>query len=96
MRGRTSYLSENPGLDRHGAEAIVESGASLVGIDTANLDLPDAADFPAHHALLRADMPIVENLANLGAIRASAFTLVALPLRLRGATGSPIRAVALV
>ena len=95
-RGRDAYLNENPGLDGSGAEALVRAGASLVGIDTANIDLPDAADFPAHHALLRASVPILENIANLRAVHATTFTLIALPLRLRGATGSPIRAVALV
>jgi len=95
-RGRDAYLFENPGLDRSGAEELVRSGASLVGVDTANVDHPNASDFPAHHTLLRAGVPIVENVANLADLRASTFTLVALPLRLRGATGSPIRAVALV
>jgi len=94
MRGRDAYLGQNPGLDQRGAEELVVQGASLVGIDTASVDLPGAGDFPAHHTLLRAGVPILENLANLGAVRTSTFTLVALPLRLRGATGSPVRAVA--
>jgi len=96
MRGRDAYLDSNPGLTGEGAALLVRWGASLVGVDTANLDLPDATDFPGHHTLLAADVPILENLSNLGAIRADTFTLVALPLRLRGATGSPVRAVALV
>ena len=95
-RGTDAYLFENPGLTRHGARWLVRKGASLVGIDTANMDLPTAADFPAHHTLLAADVPILENVANLAAIRRPSFTLIALPLRLRGATGSPVRAVALV
>ena len=95
-RGRRAYLYENPGLTRNGAEELLRGGPSIVGIDTANLDLPDAGDFPAHHTLLKASVPILENLAGLADLRASSFTLVALPLKLRGATGSPIRAVALV
>ena len=95
-RGTDAYLFENPGLTKGGAAWLVRKGASLVGIDTANVDLPTAADFPAHHTLLAANVPIIENLANLGAVGASTLTLVALPLRLRGATGSPVRAVALV
>jgi kynurenine formamidase len=95
-RGRDIYLFENPGLDRRGAEELVRWGTSLVGVDTANIDHPEAGEFPAHHSLLKARVPIIENVANLADVRASTFTLVALPLRLRGATGSPIRAVALV
>ena len=95
-RGADAYLFRNPGLTGDGAEWLVGRGAGLVGIDTANMDVSTAADFPAHHTLLAADIPILENLANLAQLRRAAFTLVALPLRIRGATGSPIRAVALV
>ncbi|MBI4415886.1 MAG: cyclase family protein [Euryarchaeota archaeon] len=95
-RGTDAYLFENPGLTKDGARWLVGKGVRLVGIDTANVDLPTAVDFPAHHTLLAADIPIIENVANLGAIPHPSFTLVALPLRLRGATGSPIRAIALV
>ncbi len=95
-RGRDAYLFENPGLGGRGAEELVRWGTSFVGVDTANIDHPDAGEFPAHHSLLKAGIPIIENVANLADVRASTFTLVALPLRLRGATGSPVRAVALV
>lgn len=95
-RGTPAYLSENPGLTEDGAAWLVRRGLSLVGIDAANIDLPTATQFPAHHTLLAADLPILENLTNLVELRRSRFTLVALPLRLRGTTGSPIRAVGLV
>jgi kynurenine formamidase len=94
--GRPSYLLDNPGLTPDGARALHRWGAPLVGIDTANLDHPDAARLEAHEILLRDEVFVLENLANLGAIRAERFLLVALPLPLRGATGSPVRAVALV
>jgi len=94
-RGASAYLSENPGLTGAAAKLLVEWGAGIVGIDTANIDRPDDPTYPAHHALLRADVPIIENVANLGALRSSTFLLVALPLRLEGVSGSPIRLVAL-
>ncbi len=95
-RGKDAYVHDNPGLTAEGAAWIVRSGAGLVGLDTISADLPTATEYPAHHALAAADVPILENLANLGAIRSSSFLLVALPLRLRSATGSPVRAIALV
>lgn len=65
------------------------------------LDLPNLAGaveplFPAHEALLRpgVQVPIVENLVNLGRLSRRPFRFVALPLKVRGATGSPIRAAA--
>ncbi len=94
-RGASAYLSENPGLTGAAAKLLVEWGAGIVGIDTANIDRPDDATYPAHHALLRSDVPIIENVANLAALRSSTFLLLALPLRLEGVSGSPIRLVAL-
>jgi len=94
--GTRPYLSGNPGLSGAGARLLVDWGVGLVGIDTANIDHPDDVKFPAHHALLRAGIPVVENVANLGELGAGPFVLVALPLRLAGATGSPIRLVGLV
>lgn len=95
-RGTPAYLGKNPGLSRDGARELVRWGVSIVGIDTANIDVAGAADFPAHHELLRAETFILENVANLASVRASTFVLIALPLRLRGATGSPVRAIGLV
>jgi len=94
--GRPRYLTGNPGLTEGGARELLRWGVSLVGIDAANLDHPASRRLEAHRVLLRAGVPVLENLSNLGAIRSPSFTLVALPLRLRRATGSPIRAVALV
>jgi kynurenine formamidase len=94
--GTRPYLYENPGLSGAGAKLLVEWQAGLVGIDTANIDHPDDSKFPAHHTLLRAGILVVENVSNLAELGPGPFLLVALPLRLAGATGSPIRLVALV
>lgn len=59
--------------------------------DRAGDDEPDG--LPAHEALLSEGLPIVENLTNLDGLPET-FTLYAFPLRLRGADGSPVRAVA--
>ena len=90
------YVAGYPGLSEDAARYLAERGASVVGIDTANVDHPGAGDFPAHRALLSAGIPIVENLTRLGMIRSSNFTFVALPLAIASATGSPVRAVAVV
>lgn len=90
------YVAGYPGLSEDGARYLVERGASVVGIDTPNVDHPSAGDFPAHRALLSAGIPIVENLTRLGTIRSPNFTFVALPLAIVSATGSPVRAVAII
>ena len=82
-------------MTKAAARVLVDWGVGLVGIDTANIDRPDGAGYPAHHTLLRANVPVIENVANLAALRSTSFLLVALPLKLEGASGSPIRLVAL-
>ncbi len=94
-RGTPAYLFENPGVTKAAAELLADWGARLVGIDTANIDRPDDPEYPAHHTFLQANVPVIENVANLAALRSSAFLLLALPLKLEGASGSPIRLVAL-
>ena len=68
---------------------------ALVGIDSANIDHPNDGDFPAHKTLLGRGIPSIENLTRLGAVRSRSFTFVALPLAITGATGSPVRALAI-
>ncbi len=94
-RGAPAYLFHNPGVTRAAAELLLDWGVGLVGIDTANIDLPDDSTYPAHHTLLGANVPVIENVANLKALGSSPFLLLALPLNLQGTSGSPIRLVAL-
>ena len=90
------FLTDYPGLTEDGAQYLSDREVALVGIDTANVDHPEAEEFPAHKTLLCSGIPVVENLARLGSIRSSAFAFVALPLAIVGATGSPVRALAIV
>ena len=90
------YLTAYPGLSGDGAQYLAERGVSLVGVDSGNVDHPDSVDFPAHKSLLARNIPIVENLTRLGGIRSRSFTFVALPVAIVGATGSPVRALAMV
>ena len=85
------------GVDETGAAWLLERGVKAVGIDIAYFE-GDLADLrrPVHMLVLGHGIPIVENLINLERIPAGRFTFVGLPLRIRGATGSPIRAVAVL
>jgi len=94
-RRTPAYLFENPGLTRGAANLLLDLGVGLVGIDTANIDHPDDPTYPAHHTLLAANVPVIENVANLSSLRSSDFLLLALPLKLQGTSGSLIRLVAL-
>ena len=93
--GSKDYFLANPGIDRSAARYLASKGVGLVGIDSPSIDVGGDPRFPAHRVLAEAGAVIVENLANLGKIRSSEFDFVILPLKLRGASGSPVRALAL-
>ncbi|MCX5691838.1 MAG: kynurenine formamidase, partial [Planctomycetota bacterium] len=73
-------------------EALAARGVMIVGIDTPSVDLMTSKDLPAHHALLKHDINIIEGI-NLAGVKAGHYTLLAQPLKLMGFDASPIRAV---
>ena len=73
-------------------ERLAVAGVITIGIDTPSVDLFDSKDLPAHHACLRRDIAILEGL-NLKDISDGIYELIALPLKLVGFDGSPVRAV---
>lgn len=93
---KKDYLTSNPGLSKDAAGYLVSKKVGMVGIDSANIDHSSAKDFAVHNILLPNGVLIVENLCNLKAIRQTRFKLVVLPLKIEGATGSPVRAIALL
>ena len=92
---RDSYFERCPGLSADAARSIASRRPALVGIDSPSIDAGNASSFPAHKALLGAGTPVVENLTGLRKIRTGRFRLAVLPLKLRGGTGAPARALCL-
>ena len=89
------FLEDWPGLSGGAAEYLVGRGTALVGCDALAVDAAGSEENPAHHALLGNEVYVVENLKNLRLL--PPFCLfVALPLKIKGGSGSPVRAVALV
>ena len=93
---KDSYFTKNPGLSVSAANYLASKKIGLVGIDSPSIDLGTDFKFPVHHIFAKKGMLIVENLANLEKIKSSKFRLVVLPLKLKGATGSPVRAIAFI
>lgn len=89
------FLSGWPGLSGALAELLVARGVSVVGGDCMSIDRHGSSDFPAHRVLLGAGVLVGENFANLGRLPPLA-ELIALPLRIVGGSGAPLRAVARV
>ena len=90
------YFTKNPGLSVSAAKYLTTKKISLVGIDSPSIDVGTNSKFSVHQIFAKKGMLIVENLANLDKIKSSKFHLVVLPLKLKNATGSPVRAIAFV
>lgn len=95
------FLSEGrgPGPAEEGARWLSSRRIFAAGSDTISFEHVPNPSMPAHvHLLVDSGIHIMEclNLEQLAAARASVFLFVALPLKLRGATGSPIRPIAIV
>ena len=91
-----SYFIKNPGLSTTAAKYLVSKKTNLVGIDSPSIDFQASKQLSVHHIFSKNGILILENLANLEKIKSWKFQLVVLPLKLKNATGSPVRAVAVL
>ncbi|NDL63344.1 cyclase family protein [Acerihabitans arboris] len=90
-----AFIADWPGLSGEGARYLIDKGVNAIGTDAMSLDAYTNSSYPSHQIVLGAGALIIENLANL-AILPDAFLFLALPLRIKDGSASPIRAVALV
>jgi kynurenine formamidase len=91
-----SYFIKNPGLSITAAKYLVSKKTNLVGIDSPSIDFQASKRFSVHHIFSKNNILILENLANLEKIKSWKFHLIVLPLKLKNATGSPVRAIAVL
>jgi len=92
--GTEHYLSANPFLTADTAEMLVAAGATLVGIDSLNIDDIGDRSRPVHSTLLGAGIPIVEHLRGLGQLPVEGFRFSAVPPKVAGFGTWPVRAYA--
>lgn len=86
-----------PGLHPDAARWIAaERPVKAVGIDTASIDHGQSTLFEAHRALFDRNIPAFENLAALDRLPPRGALVVALPMKIRGGSGGPLRAIALL
>lgn len=94
--GDASQLS----FPSYGAEAaallVEQRGAVLLGVDTASIDYGASQDFAVHRLAAARNVGGLENLTNLGELPATGTTVLALPMKIEGGSGGPVRVVALV
>jgi kynurenine formamidase len=85
-----------PAYGADAARVLVARGAAALGVDTASLDHGPSSDFLVHRVANEAGVPGLENLANLAGLPETGATVIALPMKIAGGSGAPLRAVALV
>lgn len=85
-----------PGIDSAAAQWLVDRKVKAVGIDTPSIDYGQSSSFPTHRVLFASNIPAFENVANLHQLPARGSFVVALPMKIQGGSGGPLRIVALV
>ncbi len=86
-----------PGLSVEAARYLLDhTHPAGIGIDTASIDAGASNGFPVHHLTLLAGLYHLENVANLSQLPPKGFSIIALPLKLGGGSGSPARVLALL
>jgi kynurenine formamidase len=86
-----------PGLAPGAARWLVENRSpKAIGIDTASIDFGQSTHFQSHVALCGGNIPAFENVTGLGQLPAIGAWVVALPMKIAGGSGGPLRIVALL
>lgn len=86
-----------PGLDPAAARWLTENRSiKAIGLDTASIDYGQATLFESHRALFEKNVPAFENVANLDQLPVKGFSVIALPMKIKGGSGGPLRIVALL
>ncbi len=87
------FPSYGPEAARH---LITTRRVAALAVDTASIDPGTSTDFPVHRQAAAANVPGLENVANLGELPETGSWLIALPMKIAGGSGGPVRIVALV
>jgi kynurenine formamidase len=86
-----------PGLDPAAARWLTQNRSiKAIGLDTASIDYGQSTLFESHRILFEKNIPAFENVANLDQLPAKGFSVIALPMKIKGGSGGPLRIVALL
>ena len=84
-----------PGLDPAAARWLTQNRSiKAIGLDTASIDYGQSTLFESHRILMEKNIPAFENVANLELLPAKGFSVIALPMKIKGGSGGPLRIVA--
>lgn len=86
-----------PGLHPDAAKWLVENRKiNAIGLDTQSIDYGRSEFFETHRILCANDIPFFENVANLDKVPATGALVIALPMKIEGGSGAPLRLVSII
>ena len=86
-----------PGLHPDAARWLVTNRSiKAIGLDTASIDFGQSTKFESHRILFEKNIPAFENVANLDQLPIRGFAVIALPMKIRGGSGGPLRIIAVL
>lgn len=86
-----------PGLHPAAAKWLVENRKiNAIGLDTPSIDYGQSTSFESHVTLFGANIPAFENVAKLEQLPAQGAFVIALPMKIKGGSGGPLRMIAVV
>jgi kynurenine formamidase len=86
-----------PGLAPEGARWLTDNRKiKAIGLDTASIDYGQSRLFESHRILMGQNIPAFENVTNLGRLSARVAMIIAMPMKIRGGSGGPLRIIAIV
>ena len=93
--GTEAYITDFPGLTKESATWLGNKGIGMFGVEAISPGRPGRANFEVHHVCRDLGFTHMEGLVNLDKLVGKGrFRFIGFPLRIKGGTGSPIRAVA--
>jgi kynurenine formamidase len=91
----SAFIRSWPGVSEDAAKLLADRGIKAVGTDAISIDSSRAKISLAHKVFLSREIPVFENLCKLDSLPPFCF-FIALPLKFKDGSGSPVRAVAFV
>ena len=86
-----------PGLHPNAARWLtMNRSIKAIGLDTPSIDYGQSTLFESHRILFDRNIPAFENVANLDKLPLKGFSIVALPMKIAGGSGGPLRMIAIV
>jgi kynurenine formamidase len=86
-----------PGLLPEAAKWLTTNrNVKAIGLDTPSIDYGQSTLFESHRILFEKNIPAFENVANLDQLPLQGFSIVALPMKIKGGSGGPLRMIAIV